>query len=106
MIDRLVDCPQMRQFMHQRLESENLHLAQPRSSEASSRLVLLRRSGLPKESDQDRHVRLALHTVNDIRVNRNQNTRNQQMLLAPEAQPTRSREGLNRDWYLCRMIGQ
>jgi hypothetical protein len=54
----------------------------------------------------NRHIRLALHTVNNMRINRNKNTRNQHMLLAPETKPAPPCECLNRDWNLCGMIGQ
>jgi len=76
------------------------------SFNAGRRVVFTLRFILTKERNENRHVGVALHAAHNMRINRNKDTRNQHMLLAPEAKSSLPRKGLDRDRDSRGMISQ
>jgi hypothetical protein len=72
-----------------------------RSIKASRRIVLVMRLTVTEKRDQNRDSRICLHVVNGVRVQGNDYTGKQRMLLVSNAQGSGSRNRLNRDRNTC-----
>ena len=72
-----------------------------RSIKARHRILLVLRLTVTEKRDQNGDSRICLHIVNGVRVQGNDHTRKQRVLLVSNAQRSCSRNRLNRDRNTC-----